>query len=56
MTHSEEIDINGVKFVKAKTVGKMIDNSLTLEALFSTVLFCTNKKQDDGTYHFEYVM
>jgi hypothetical protein len=49
MTHSEEIDINGVKFVKAKTVGKMIDNSLTLEALFSTVLFCTNKKQDDGT-------
>ncbi len=49
MTHSEEIDINGVKFVKAKTVGKMIDNSLTLEGLFSTVLFCNTKKLDDGS-------
>jgi hypothetical protein len=55
MTHSEEIDVNGVKFVKAKTVGKMIDNSLTLEGLFSTVLFGVVKKLDDGTieYGFE---
>lgn len=55
MTHSEEVDINGVKFVKAKTVGKMIDNSLTLEGLFSTVLFGVVKKLEDGSikYGFE---
>ena len=40
LTHSEDtIDINGKRKIKAKTVGKMIDNSLTLEGLFSIVLF-----------------
>lgn len=34
--------------VKAKTIGKMIDNQLTLEGLFSIVLFCTT----DGTRHY----
>jgi len=33
--------------MKAKTVGKMLDNQLTLEALFTIVLFC----QTDGTEH-----
>jgi len=33
--------------VKAKTAGKMIDNQLTLESLFSIVLFC----QTDGKKH-----
>ena len=32
---------------KAKTIGKMLDDKLTLEGLFSIVLFCTN----DGTEH-----
>lgn len=36
--------------IKAKTIGKMIDNQLTLEGLFSIVLFCTT----DGTrYYFQ---
>ena len=39
LTHAEEVDVNGVKKLKAKTVGKMIDNSLTLEGLFTIVLF-----------------
>ena len=40
LTHSEDsTDINGHRKVKAKTVGKMIDNALTLEGLFSIVLF-----------------
>jgi hypothetical protein len=39
LTHAEEVDVNGVKKLKAKTVGKMIDNSLTLEGLFTVVLF-----------------
>lgn len=33
--------------VKAKTIGKMLDNQLTLEGLFSIVLLCTT----DGTNH-----
>ena len=56
LTHAEEsTDINGNRKVKAKTVGKMIDNALTLEGLFSIVLFGKIRKEDDGTlrYGFE---
>ena len=35
--------------VKAKTVGKMLDNQLTLEGLFSIVLLCTS---DSGGHKF----
>lgn len=42
--HSAEAD-NGK--IKAKTVGKMIDNQLTLEGMFSIVLLC----QADGETH-----
>ena len=49
LTHSEEsTDVNGHRRVKAKTVGKMIDNALTLEGLFSIVLFGKVKKTEDG--------
>tara|TARA_R110001606_G_scaffold175098_1_gene321693 strand:+ start:297 stop:980 length:684 start_codon:yes stop_codon:yes gene_type:complete len=56
LTHSEDsTDINGNRKIKAKTVGKMIDNTLTLEGLFSIVLFGKVNKNDDGelTYGFE---
>ena len=56
LTHSEDsTDINGNRKVKAKTVGKMIDNALTLEGLFSIVLFGKVNKNDDGelSYGFE---
>jgi hypothetical protein len=56
LTHSEDsTDMNGRRKVKAKTVGKMIDNALTLEGLFSIVLFGRVIKEDDGTlkYGFE---
>tara|TARA_B110000977_G_scaffold21200_1_gene25339 strand:- start:13003 stop:13683 length:681 start_codon:yes stop_codon:yes gene_type:complete len=56
LTHAEEsTDVNGNRKVKAKTVGKMIDNALTLEGLFSIVLFGKVTKEDDGTlsYGFE---
>lgn len=50
LTHSEDsTDINGNRRVKAKTVGKMIDNALTLEGLFSIVLFGRVIKKEDGT-------
>lgn len=53
LTHAEEsTDVNGNRKVKAKTVGKMIDNALTLEGLFSIVLFGKVRKEDDGTLHY----
>ena len=53
LTHSEEsTDVNGHRKVKAKTVGKMIDNSLTLEGLFTIVLFGRVIKQEDGTFDY----
>ena len=44
--HHTETDANTSK-VKAKTMGKMLDNQLTLEGLFSIVLMC----QTDGKKH-----
>jgi hypothetical protein len=53
LTHSEDsTDINGHRKVKAKTIGKMIDNSLTLEGLFSIVLFGKVIKKDDGSLEY----
>lgn len=42
--HAEETDSGKIK---AKTIGKMLDNQLTVEGLFSIVLFC----RTDGTRH-----
>ena len=48
-TFSEEsTDVNGHRKVKAKTIGKMIDNTLTLEGLLSIVLFGRVKKNEDS--------
>lgn len=47
-------DTDGNRMVKAKTCGKMIDNALTLEGMFATVLFCKAKKTKEGiAYVFE---
>ena len=55
LTHVEmDTDINGVRRQKAKTIGKLIDNILTLEGLFTIVLFGKVKKTKDGiNYVFE---
>ena len=42
--HAEETESGKIK---AKTIGKMLDNQLTVEGLFSIVLFC----RTDGTRH-----
>jgi len=49
LTHAEEAtDIEGKRKFKAKTIGKMVDEKLTLEGLFSIVLFGKAKKNKDG--------
>ena len=45
--HHTEISDDGR--TKAKTLGKMLDNQLTVEGLFSIVLLC---QRDDSGYHF----
>ena len=46
MLHHTELADNGK--LKAKTLGKMLDNQLTVEGLFSIVLLC----QVEGSEHF----
>jgi len=56
MNHMEEgVDIENRKRFKAKTIGKLVDDKLTLEGLFTIVLFSKVKKDKDGniTYIFE---
>jgi hypothetical protein len=49
LTHAEEsTDLEGRRKVKAKTIGKLVDDKLTLEGLFSIVLFGKVKKDKDG--------
>lgn len=49
LTHAEEAtDMEGKRKFKAKTIGKMVDEKLTLEGLFSIVLFGKVKKNKDG--------
>lgn len=53
LTHSEEgTDIEGRKKFKAKTIGKMVDEKLTLEGLFSIVLFAKAKKDKEGVMRY----
>ena len=58
LTHSEENqDKRGNKKTKAKTIGRMVDEKLTLEGLFSIVLYAKIKRDEEGKlkYVFETV-
>lgn len=49
LTHAEEsVDIEGKRIVRAKTIGKMVNEKLSLEGLFSIVLFGKVKKEKEG--------
>lgn len=49
LTHSEDItDSDGNRKTKAKTVGKMIDNQITLEGMFTIVLYTNIEKTKEG--------
>lgn len=53
LTHAEEsTDLEGKRKFKAKTIGKMVDEKLTLEGLFSVVLFGKVKKDKDGNIRY----
>ena len=49
LTHSEEnTDALGKRKQKAKTIGRMVDEKLTLEGLFSIVLYSKVKRDEEG--------
>lgn len=50
LTHSESTydEATGSQKLKAKTVGKLVDNVLTLEGMFTTVLYTDVKKTKEG--------
>jgi energy-coupling factor transporter ATP-binding protein EcfA2 len=53
LNHEDEvIDEMGNSKIKAKTIGKMIDNLLSLEGLFTVVLHASNKKTKEGVKYF----
>lgn len=53
LTHAEEsTDVEGKRKFKAKTIGKMVDEKLTLEGLFSIVLFGKIKKDKEGNIRY----
>ena len=49
MMHSEvTFDAHGNKVTKAKTIGKMMDNVITLEGMFTIVLYTDVTKGEDA--------
>lgn len=49
LNHQETTGDEGEKTLKAKTAGKMIDNQITYEGLFTIVLFTFKKETKTGT-------
>jgi len=49
LSHSEDVSSNGVTRTKMKTIGKMLDEKITLEGLFSVVLIAYAYKKQDKT-------
>jgi ABC-type dipeptide/oligopeptide/nickel transport system ATPase component len=55
LTHAENTGDNLNPNFKIKTIGKMIDNMITVEGLFTYVLFTTRIKDDDGVLHYKFM-
>lgn len=51
MHEDTEIDAFGNKKRKAKTIGKLVDNVITLEGMFSMVLWCEARKNGNKIEH-----
>lgn len=55
LTHSENVgDVLNPQF-KIKTIGRMIDNMITIEGLFTYVLFTMRKQNDEGVIEYKFM-
>jgi hypothetical protein len=52
LSHSEDVIANGSTRTKIKTIGKMLDEKITLEGLFTIVLMADKRKTDKKIDHF----
>jgi hypothetical protein len=50
LTHAEAAtdEATGGRYMKAKTIGKLVDNVITLEGMFTVVLFSDVSKTKEG--------
>ena len=55
LTHSDNIGDSVTPMYKMKTIGKMVDTVITLEGLFTYVLFTTRKMNDDGIIEYKFM-
>jgi len=55
LTHSENIGDALNPSFKIKTMGKMIDNMITVEGLFTYVIFTCNTKDDEGNMQYKFM-
>jgi hypothetical protein len=51
LAHSVDESGNGYVKTKMKTVGKMLDNAITIEGLFTVVLLAGNYKDENGIHY-----
>ncbi len=55
LSHSEEIVVDGKALVKMKTIGKMLDDKITIEGLFTIVLLCVSYKNTESEMEYVFV-
>ena len=55
LTHSENIGDNVTPMYRMKTLGKMLNSVITLEGLFTYVLFTTILRDDDGLASYKFI-
>jgi nicotinamide riboside kinase len=54
--HSEEAtDSAGSRYKKAKTIGKLVDDKITLEGMYTIVLYTDVQKNDDKQIEYKFV-
>lgn len=55
LSHSEDVSANGFTKTKMKTIGKMLDNSITIEGLFTIVLLAYVGKDVNNNMEYLFV-
>lgn len=55
LTHSDNVGDAINPMYKMKTIGKMVDTVITLEGLFTYVLFTCRKTNDDGVIEYKFM-
>jgi broad-specificity NMP kinase len=52
LAHSEDVNANGYTKTKIKTIGKMLDEKITVEGMFTVVLLCSVYKLESKLQYF----